>query len=334
VVSNRKQPGFTVLENVSSTGFRSSVRESLPGGATIPEVNISIGSPAVYPPGVALTVTYIHLLDGKVRRTEQRVDAHGRLNFDLSGDAYEVAVSNAPLLTVSDYSISGSNWATAGQPVTLKVRFWNKGGAAVGTSLMHWESPNPGVKFATPQGRLYALAPGESATLPVTFTVADPQRAIVKIFAVSGNASMPLEVPLYPPAPPLKDFQIADGRTLTVFRHATQKVESRYGEGNGDGYAAPGETFAILLPDGGALRAAEVFTNDSCVDNNMRESDSWQDYDHAETSAKYSLPSIHVDCEPGHLVHMLARIVVPNGADTQVKYGAIEFPVWYKNEAK
>ena len=334
VRSNRRQPGFTVLENVSNTGFRCSVRESLPGGTTIPEVSLAIASPPIYPPGVALTVSYIRLADGKVRRAEQRADAHGRLNFDLSGDAYEVAVSNGPLLTISSYTIADANWPTAGQPVTLRARFWNKGGAPVGTSLIHWESPNPGVKFATPQGRLYALAPGESAFLPVTFTVEDPQRAVVRILAISGNVRMPIDVPLYPAAPASKDFQIADGRTLTAYRHAVQKDEARFGEGNGDGHAAPGESFAVLLPDGGALRAAEVFTNDPCVENTMRGYDSWSDYDHADTSAEFSLPSIHLDCEPGHVVKMLARILIPNGPETQFRYWTLEFPVWYRNEVK
>ena len=334
IISSRKQPGFTVLENVSNSGFRSSVRQYLPAGATIPEVNLSIGSPAIYPPGVALTVTYIHLVDGKVRRTEQRVDAHGRLNFDLTGDAWEVAVSNGPLLAVTGYAIANANWATAGQAVNLKVRFWNKGGARLATSLVRWESPNPGVKFAIPEGRLYALEPGESANLPVTFTVSDAERAVVKIFAVAGAGRMAIEVPLFPPAEPAKDFQIADGRSLTVYRHATQKADLRFGEGNGDGHAAPGETFAVLLPDGGALRAAELFTNDTCVDIAMRGSDSWSEYDHSGASAKYSLPSIRVDCEPGHVVHMLARILIPKGAGTQVKYFTLEFPVWYRNEGK
>ena len=89
------------------------------------------------------------------------------------------------------------------------------------------------------------------------------------------------------------------GARLRSIEHATQKVEARFGEGNGDGHAAPGETFAVLLPEGGALRAAELFTNDACVDNAMRGSDSWDDYDHSGASVKYSLPSIHVDCEPG-----------------------------------
>jgi hypothetical protein len=333
-VSNRKQPGFTVLENVSNTGFRSTVRQYMPFGAAIPEVNLSIGSPPIYPPGVALAVTYIHLLDGRVRRTEQRADARGRLTFDLTGDAWEVGVSSGPLLVATGYTIADGNWATAGQPVNLKVRFCNKGGARTGTSLIRWESPNPGVKFATPEGRLYAMEPGESANLPVTFTVADPQRAVVKITAVSGTSRMPIEVPLFPPAEASQDFQIADGRLLTVFQHATEKASLRFGEGNGDGHAAPGETFAVLLPDSGALRAAELFTNDACIDNAMRGSDSWGDYDHSGASAKYSLPSIHVDCEPGHPVHMLARILIPNGADSRMKYFSLEFPVWYRNEGK
>jgi hypothetical protein len=333
-ISNRRQPGFTVLENVSNTGFRSAVREFLPGGATIPEVKVSIGSPPIYPPGVALSVTYIRLLDGKVRRAEQRADAHGRLNFELSGDAYEVAVSAGPALAVSGYTIAEANWATAGQPVNLKVRFWNKGGAPSGTALIRWESPNPGVKFSTAEGRLYALAPGESATLPLTFTVNDPARAVVRILAVSGASRMPLDVPLFPAAEPARVFQIADGRTLTVYQHAVEKAEVKLGEGNGDGHAAPGESFAVLLPDGGALRAAELFTNDACVENTMRGSDSWAAYDGAGASAKYSLASIRLDCEPGRVVHMLARVLIPNGTDHQVKYWKVEFPIWYRNDGK
>ena len=66
----------------------------------------------------------------------------------------------------------------------------------------------------------------------------------------------------------------------------------------------------------------------------MRGSDSWAEYDHSGASAKYSLPSIHLDCEPGHVVRMLAREAIPNGAETQMKYFTLEFPVWYRNEGK
>lgn len=334
VASNRRQPGFTVLGEVCATGFRSAVREWVPGGAAMPNVKLSIESPAIYVPGRAQTVTYIRLRDGDVRRSVQRADGQGRLTFELDGEAYEVGVSAAPLVTVSGYEIADAAWATASQPVRLRVRFWNKGGARSATSLVQWKSSSPDVKFEPPSSRLFALGPGESATLPVTVTVMDPARAMVRILAMDGVNAVPFEVPLFPPAEPTTDFEIADGRTVKVFQHAVTPAEMRLGEGNGDGHAAPGETFAVLLPEspGSPLRAAELFTNDSCVVNTNRISDSWSDYDHVGASVKYSLPVIRPDCEPGHMLPMLARIVIPDAPNHQVRYRAILLPVWYRND--
>ncbi|HEY2017912.1 MAG TPA: alpha/beta fold hydrolase [Bryobacteraceae bacterium] len=336
VASDRKQPGFTVLENVSSKGFRSAVRDWIPRGAAVPQVKLSISSARLYPPGSPHAVIYIRLRDGNVRRAVQKADAQGRLNFEVDGDAYEVGFSAEPLLAVSGCEIADAAWATAGQPVKLRVKFWNKGQTRSPASTVTWESPNPGVKFDFPSGRLFALAPGESATLPVTVTVADESRAIVKIFAVEGSNRMPFEVPLFPPAEAVTNFHIADGQTLEAYQHAIQRTDVTFGEGNGDGHAAPGESFAVLLPEakssgtGGPFRAAEVFTNDACVDDTLRASDSWADYDHAGASASYSLPTIRANCPPGHVVHMLARVVIPNAPDHQVRYAALEFPVWWR----
>jgi len=166
--------------------------------------------------------------------------------------------------------------------------------------------------------------------LPVTVTVADDTRSIVRIIAVEGTNRMAFDVPLFPPAGSVENFRIADGQTLDAYQHAVRRSEVTLGEGNGDGHAAPGETFAVLLPDGESLRAAEVFTNDACVENTIRGADSWADYDHAGASAFYSLPSIRADCPPGHVVHMLARILIPNAPNHSVRYGALEFPVWWR----
>jgi hypothetical protein len=135
---------------------------------------------------------------------------------------------------------------------------------------------------------------------------------------------MPLDITVFPPAEPATLFQIADGATVDAWRHGTEHAEATFGEGNRDNHAAPGESFAVLFPDGEYLRAAELFTNDACVDNTVRASDSLGEH----ASVKYSLPSIRPACEPGHVVHMLARVVAP-GRPTE--YRAIEFPVWYRN---
>jgi len=322
VASNRRQPGFTVLDGLSSRGFHSSVREWLPGGAALANVKLSLETPLrMYPPGSAHPVTYVHLPDGKVRRSVQKADAQGRLSFDLDGGEYEVGISAEPAVVVSGYEVADAAWATAGQPVKLRVKFWNVGAARSGTLPIQWESPNPTVKFENASSRLFGLGPGESVTLPVTFSADVP--AAVKIVAVEGANRMPVDVWLFPPAEPAKNFLIADGRPLEAFKHGTwQKTDVMLGEGNGDGFAAPGESFAILLPDADSFRVAELFTNDACVDNTVRLSDA---------GVRYSVPRILPECEPGHRVHMLARVETP---DQTMRYSAIDFPVWYRNGEK
>jgi hypothetical protein len=177
---------------------------------------------------------------------------------------------------------------------------------------------------------LFGLAPGESASVPVTINVGDPARPVVDIEAVFGKEHRALTVPLFPPAEPFKNFLIADGRAQDIFQTANQGSALTLGEGNGDGYAAPGEAFAILIPDGTGFRAAELFTNDACVDVSVRVSDPWSDYDHTGASAKYTVARIRPDCQPGHPVHLLARVIFPNAPDHEVRYYAIEFPVWYR----
>jgi hypothetical protein len=239
------------------------------------------------------------------------------LSFELDGGEYEVGISAAPAIVASGYEIADAAWATAGQPVKLRVKFWNVGAARSGTLPIQWESPDAGVKFENASSRLFGLGPGESVTLPVTFTATGA--AVVRIVAVEGANRMPVSVPLFPPAEPVTNFLIADGRPLEAFQHGAQKTDVMLGEGNGDGFAAPGESFAILLPDGDSFRVAELFTNDACVDNTVRLDDA---------GARYSVPRILPECEPGRRIHMLARVETPDHA---MRYAAIEFPVWYRN---
>src|SRR5207245_142745 len=101
VVSNRRQPGVTLLENVGPRGFRSVVREWLPGGASIPGVKLTVTSPGLFQPGTSHTVTYIRLSDGKTRRAMQRTDGQGRMTFELDGSEYEVGIGAEALLALS-----------------------------------------------------------------------------------------------------------------------------------------------------------------------------------------------------------------------------------------
>ena len=330
VSSDRRQPGFTVLENVGNTGFRSAVREWIPGGATIRDVKLSISSAKLYAPGSAHSVTYVRIRDGQVKHASLKADAQGRLTFDLDGDAYEVGISPEGVIAATGYDFAEGSWLTAGKPAKLRIKFLNKGATRSAPVAVQWESPDAGVKFGAPSSQLFALTPGEVLPLPLTVTVPEG-RAMLRVMAVlKGGARLPVDIPVFPEAKPATEFQIVDGRSVALYRHATNKETESLGDGNGDGHAAPGETFAILLPDGDSFRAAELFSGDACVDTSLRASDSWSDYDHTGASVKFSLASITKDCVPGTIVHVLAKVIVPHAPNHEVRYAAIEFPVWYR----
>jgi hypothetical protein len=233
--------------------------------------------------------------DGKVRHASQRADAQGRLTFELDGDEYEIGVGAGPVLAAVGFTVVDEAWATIGRPVRLKVMFLNKGAVRSTTETVKWESPVAGVKFENATGRVFGLAPGESAGTPLTFTLTGPPRSSVQLAAVTPSRRMTIDVPLFPPA------EAVDG-----YPHPL-------GEGNQDGRASPGETVAILVKDGNEMRAAEIFTIDVCIDTSLRIS---------EGGRKYSLPKVCATCGPGHIVHALAR--------AGLRYASIEFPVWYK----
>ena len=332
VASSRRQPGFTMLDRVSAKGFGCAVRE-WPGGPTIPEVKLSMESARLYAPGSSHQITFVRLRDGQIRHSALNADAQGRLSFDLDGDAYEVGIGETDV-TISKVQVEGAAWASAGQPVNLNVRFMNAGSARSASAAVRWESADPQVKFAPPSGRLFGLAPGEAEPLRVTMSGTDPARAIVRIVAVTPTDRIPFDVPLFPagvPAAAKADFEIADGRTVTAWRRATERGEAVLGDGNRDGEAAPGETFVVLLKDGEALRPAELFSNDPCVDVRIRGEDSWDYYDHQSATIPYSVASIPEQCDPGHVLHVLARIVTPATGGYQTRYEALEFPVWWRH---
>ncbi len=327
VRSDRHQSGFTVLENVSRSGFASSVREWVPSGEVLQGVKLSIRTGKLYPPNQPQTVTKIRRRGGPVERVTVKADAEGRLHFELGSTLYQVGIGTGANLALGEAFVRDGELAIAGKPVHLQVRVYNRGTAHSMPASLHWESQNPGVKFGDFTDRIPSIAAGTSMDVLLAFTVDDPTREVVKMFGVVGGQRMPLEVPLLPDAPPAPAFRIAAGREFSVFQHGVKLTKLELGEGNGDGQANPGETLAILVPDGEGWRAAELFSNDPCVYLAKRASDDWSDYDHVGATAKISLPMINPSCSAPWTIHLLGRVQWPHAPDHRVTYFKVEFPI-------
>ena len=219
VASDRKEPGFTVLENVSPSGFRSCVRQWVPSGRVLAGVQVRITTPSSYRPGQDVMVNLIRLRDSQVRRLRQKADSKGRLTVALDGEEYEVGIGSGSNLALAGFAIEGASWATDTEPVRGRARFVNKGDRASVAMRLRWETPNADVRLDGGMATIPPLPPGKSVEVPLAFTVLDPVREIVKLFALGGKMRLPLEIPAFPRAARAADYRIADGLSLPVYRH-------------------------------------------------------------------------------------------------------------------
>ena len=162
VQTDRQTSGFTLLENVYRSGFRSSVREWLPDGRLLPSVTVRISTDPVYAPGKAYRVTDVNRSSGEVRHIRTKSDSQGRLHFRLDGDVHEIGISEdaAPILTLAGSRIVNAPRATAGQSLRLKLSLLNKGAAEARNVRASVKSPASGVTVRTPRISLPRIAAG------------------------------------------------------------------------------------------------------------------------------------------------------------------------------
>ena len=73
--TSRLSKGFTALDNVSRSGFRTSVREWLPNGRLLPSVDVRLATDRLYVPAKTYRVTDVNVSTGEVAQLETKADA-------------------------------------------------------------------------------------------------------------------------------------------------------------------------------------------------------------------------------------------------------------------
>jgi hypothetical protein len=323
VQTDRQTSGFTLLENVRRSGFRSSVREWLPGGRLLPSVTVRISTDPVYVPGRAYRVTDVNRSSGETRHIRTKSDSQGRLHVRLDGDVHEIGISEeaAPILTLGGSRIVNAPWATAGRSVRLKLSLLNKGAAEGRNIRASVNSPAAGVTVRPQRISLSRIAAGESAEVPEELLVEidDAGREMVRLLVHLDGVDVPLDVPVFQKADPIADYVVADGTKLPVWQRAVQRSESVLGVGNSDGKAQPGEMIVIAARDGNAVRPVEVFTSDPCLDTSKRVSDPWGGYDNVGATAKYTVLLIASSCTGPRDIPLFVRYQLPNKPEHVLK---------------
>jgi hypothetical protein len=137
-------------------------------------------------------------------------------------------------------------------------------------------------------------------------------------------------IPLYKDVPEIKDFEIADGRSVIVSSAGVGSDTILLGSGNGDRIANPGESVVILIRDEDKLRRAKLSSSDKYLNPfgiNLRMSDDWSTFDWVGASAKYSVSVISSECPDNHYIDLFAEYLLPDLSITDRSNNGPKYPM-------
>ena len=342
VSSDRNVPGFTILENVDQKGFRCSVREFLPNGELIPSVNLSIATPAIYERNTLYVINDVDTRTFKTSQKTIRSDILGRINISINGSRHEIGINKnedkpKPDICIAAVEIENMKWATHNKDVAISIKLLNKG-LSPGKNIIAKLSATKNsatVKQSESEFGNLAVNGMQVCQIPFTFRVQNDSIEIekFKLTIRDGNKNEWVEffeIPLEKDLPEIKNFEIADGKIVTVAKAGTDTETILLGTGNGDGIANPGESIIILVKDQDKYWRTNLFFSDKYVNPfgvNIRMGDDWSPFDHCGVSAKYPVPLLSSDCPENHSIEFFGEYRLPEYPLHIIKQGIIKIQV-------
>lgn len=339
VSSDRTVAGFTVLENVDKRGFRSAVREFVPDGQLIGNVQLMVTTSPAYEKNQQYTINDIDLTNRKANQKNIRSDSEGRLMFSLNGNLHEIGINkkgDRAELALAGFDIQDAAWATHGKEVKIMLHLLNKGMSTAMNAKATITAFKNNVKIINGSATFGNIAVNEikDGNTPVSFISNTDTIDIIKFRVDITNGSnrwtQYIDVPIKKQADEIKDFEIADGRTISVMGSGIDVETIHLGKGNGDGIANPGESIVVLVKDSGKLWRTDLTFSDKALDPNgivTRKSDWWTNMDHVGASAKYDEVLIAADYTQNKEAEFFAEYWTPNYPMHIVHQGTVKVKI-------
>jgi S-formylglutathione hydrolase FrmB len=340
VSSDRIIPGFTVLENVDKRGFRCAVREFVPDGQLISNVQLMIVTAPVYEKNQLYTINDIDLGSKKVKQTELKSDGEGKLMISINGSLHEIGINkktDKPEIVLANYELQDAGWAEHGKEVKVAVKLLNKGMSTAKNIMAKITAFRNNVKINNGSLSFGSIAMNESkeGNAAFSFTSDRDSLEIIK-FRVDitddgkNKWEQFFDLPIKKHAEDLNDFEIADGRMLSVRSSGIDMETILLGKGNGDGIVNPGESIVVLAKDSGKLWRTDLSFSGKFLNPGglvTRKSDLWSNVDHVGASAKYDEVLIAADYPQGEESELYAEYWVPQYPMHIVKQGTVKIKV-------
>jgi len=342
VETTRNRSGYTILENVNKDGFNLAVRNFLPDGELMPNVEVRAITAPIYKKDTKYRITDIDLRTMESRQYAVKSDESGRLQLEINGSLHQIGIENvinAPNLSMSGFKIENSNWAESGRMVEFSMKVLNKGFGASGNIMAEISAISEGLDVVLGQGEIDGLEPLKEKRVNGIFKIKNNRLGfdIVKLQVVFTDDSglswqEEFEVLFKDPVDKLANFIVADGKAFTIVKEAVDSVTEIVGAGNGDGIANPGETIVILVEKDGKYLRTNAFTTNEYVNPgnvNIRIADPWQEYDHIGGSFKYTMPVLNGEISEGKNIPFYLEYWTPGDISGQhiIHKGRINVPV-------
>lgn len=330
IETSRNRSGYTVLRDVIKDGFYLAVRNFLPDGELMPNVDVQVLTAPIYEINTEYRVTDIDLRTKGSKQYSVQSDASGRLKLALNGSEHQIGIGIAPSmanLSMTNFKIENLDWAESGKVVEFSMNVLNKGFAIAENVIAEISAVSEGLDIVSGQGKIKDLKPQEEEKVNGLFKVRNNRMGydIAKFqvdFTDDSGASWQeeFEILFKDPVDKITNFVIADGKEFTIVKEAVDSVSMVVGVGNGDGIANPGETIVLLIEEGGKYLRTDAYTTNKYINSgnvSIRIADPWQNYDHIGGSVKYTMPVLDSETPEGEEIPFYVEYWTPGSISGQ-----------------
>ncbi|MBY5959396.1 hypothetical protein KUV50_14695 [Membranicola marinus] len=339
ISSNRDIPGFTLFEQVCKSGFRSSIRPFLPNGRPMAQFDMVIRTAPIYRKNASYHIRFFSHSRKDIREEMVVSDHEGRLTIKLNGEVNDVLITasgeQSTWPVVFSVQANEDGFLKPGAKNKISLQLVNLGNKDMVRGRLSWQLLKDKTNLL--QAQIQTLSPGVLEnitgllTMPRTLENGSVQKLNLVFTDEKGAQwSKSIVLPVRKNQTLTKPFEIADGRVFTYLENASDTVTARLGYGNGDGVLNPGETFKILVEEGGIHRLTQLTSTSPHVDLSdpvTRKSDSWAPFDHVGGSFKYIVPTLSSNASPGDHIDLGVLYWLPDYPDHLERRGQIRLRI-------
>lgn len=270
MLSNKSQPGFTYLRNVSKNGFGFYSKKWLPIGPALNNLSATITTAAIYEPRAEYQIRHYRKQDDQIEVMIKRTTSEGRLIFKLDGMGHEIGIYRnmpKPKLTYINYDLGNDKRLIRfGMNKNFRIKIVN-----LGSKLNHsdkviltlkstdgsiiTDKESYGIKeMENGNGVIYSEPIDLICNMQQT---TDGAPSVIKFILTIAYGSVVVKeefnVPVLFNAPTFDNLSIDDGLMIR---------DSIFGFGNGDGIASSGEKIMIYTSG----NRTQLFSDDPYIE--------------------------------------------------------------------